>query len=158
MRATSLKIIVPLLTCFPILASAQIVTRHVPDDATLSTLLPTPAFVAEGRIGDRAGVATFKLDLGPDTSRPAVTSQHSWQSGVPEDFTLSYDGVGLVTFSLRGHTLEYGFGLTGTATMTWIGDPPGNSHWPSRSRWASPRSSSRCCRRLGTGSRNCFAS
>jgi hypothetical protein len=187
MRATSFLILLPVLACFPVLASAQIVTSHVPDDATLRTLLPTPAFVAEGRIGDRSGAATFELDLGPDTSAPAVMAQYDWQSGVPEDFTLTYDGVGLVTFSLGGYTLEYtpvlldlvdifvraratqvatemlvndlvldgevindqsfasppndpdilriqggvledGFVLTGTATMTWIGDPPRNSH------------------------------
>jgi len=88
--------------------SAALVTSHIPDDATLTAYLTNIAFVAEGRIGDGAGAATFELDLGPDTAVPAVTKQYGWLSGQVEPFTLSYDaGLNQATFVLGGQTLQF---------------------------------------------------
>jgi hypothetical protein len=64
--------------------------------------------VAEGRIGDRGGAATFELDLGDNTGNPAATAQYPWLSGVAEPFTLTYDKVtNVVTFTLGGRILTY---------------------------------------------------
>jgi hypothetical protein len=89
-------------------AIAVIVTRHVATDAEMLAYIQNIAFVAEGRIGDRGGVATFELDLGDDTGNPYTTAQHPWQSGVAEPFTVAYDKPGNeVTFTLGGKTLAY---------------------------------------------------
>ena len=89
-------------------ASAGIVTRHVATDAEMLAYIQNIAFVAEGRIGDRGGVATFELDLGDDTGNPYTTAQHPWQSGVAEPFTVTYDKpTNVVTFALGGKTLSY---------------------------------------------------
>lgn len=96
------------LLALPGAASAALVVSHLASDADLFALSPTYAFIAEGRIGDRAGAATFELDLGPDTGAPAVTAQYGWTSGAVEPFSLVYDaGLGQVTFSLGGRTLVY---------------------------------------------------
>ncbi len=91
-------------TCF-----ASLTLSHLASDAELYALSPSFDFVAEGRIGDRAGAATFELDLGPDTSAPYTTAQHGWVNAQSEPFTLTYTpGVGSVaTFTLGGHTLTY---------------------------------------------------
>lgn len=89
-------------------ASAGIVTRHVATDAEMLSYIQNIAVVAEGRIGDRGGAATFELDLGDDTGNPATTAQYNWQSAQAEPFTLSYDAISNVaTFSLGGRTLTY---------------------------------------------------
>ena len=88
--------------------SAGIVTRHVATDAEMLSYIKNIAFIAEGRIGDRGGVATFELDLGDDTGNPYTTAQHPWQSGVAEPFTVTYDKpTNVVTFTLGGKTLSY---------------------------------------------------
>jgi hypothetical protein len=88
--------------------SAQLVTRHVATDAEMLAVIQNIAFVAEGRIGDRGGAATFELDLGDDTGNPATTAQYNWQSAQAEPFTLGYDkSSNVVTFTLGGRTLVY---------------------------------------------------
>lgn len=83
-------------------------TSHIATDAELVAMLSDSMFVAEGRIGDRGGAATFELDLGHSTSAPATTAQYPWISGQAEPFSLVYNsGTGVVTFSLGGRTLTY---------------------------------------------------
>jgi len=83
-------------------------TTHIATDAEMLLLLSDTIFVAEGRIGDLGGAATFELDLGHDTSHPYTSAQYAWQSGRLETFTLSYSNVtGLVTFTLGNVTLYY---------------------------------------------------
>lgn len=92
----------------PSAATAALTVSHLASDADLFALSPTYAFIAEGRIGDGAGAATFELDLGPDTGTPATTVQYGWVSGAVEPFSLVYSvGLGLVTFELGGKTLTY---------------------------------------------------
>jgi hypothetical protein len=81
---------------------------HLPSDAAYLALAPVLSFVAEGRIGDRGGAATFELDLGKETAAPATSEQYNWQSGQSEPFTIAYEAAsGLVRFTLGGHTLQY---------------------------------------------------
>jgi len=88
--------------------SAGIVTRHVATDAEMLYYIQNIAVVAEGRIGDRGGAATFELDLGDNTGNPATTAQYNWQSAVAEPFTFSYNNVtNVATFTLGGRTLSY---------------------------------------------------
>ena len=85
-------------------------TSHIGSDAAFLSIQPEAgvACVAEGRIGDRSGAATFELDLGQSTAAPATTAQYGWVSGQAEPFTLSYSNVtGVVTFQLGGQTLAY---------------------------------------------------
>lgn len=92
----------------PPAANAAIQTGHFATDAEMLALLSDSLFVAEGRIGDRGGAATFELDLGQSTAAPATQAQYPWQSGQTEPFTLAYDaGSHLVTFSLGGQVLTY---------------------------------------------------
>lgn len=92
----------------PAPAHAQITTEHLDTDAEMLEYLSDTMFVAEGRIGDLAGAATFELDLGGDTGAPAETAQYGWVSGSAETFYLTYDaGTGVVAFSLGGVDLSY---------------------------------------------------
>jgi len=96
------------LLVVPVTAVAALSTSHLATDAELFALLPTFDFVAEGRIGDLGGAATFELDLGATTSAPAVMAQYAWQNAVVEPFTLVYDaGAAEARFTLGGHTLIY---------------------------------------------------
>lgn len=89
-------------------AALALMTGHLASDAEFLALSPSPAFVAEGRIGDLGGAATFELDLGQETSMPAVTRQYPWVSGQVESFTLTYDALNdEATFELGGETLVY---------------------------------------------------
>jgi hypothetical protein len=98
---------------FAITSSAEIVTSHLSSDADMLAAIENVAAVAEGRIGDRGGAATFELDLGDDTGNPATTAQHAWQSGAAEPFTLAYDaGMNVMSFTLAGKTLTYSPGLS----------------------------------------------
>ncbi len=103
-------------------ARAGITTRHFSTDADLLSAMLVKS-VAEGRIGDRGGAATFELDLGNTTAAPVVQKQYNWVSGQAEPFTLTYDPVtNTLTFVLGGQTLGYnpaenlGYGL-GIAEM-----------------------------------------
>jgi hypothetical protein len=92
----------------PATSVAALSTSHLATDAELSALLPAFDFVAEGRIGDLGGAATFELDLGATTSAPFVMAQYAWQSAAVEPFTLVYDvGAAEALFTLGGHTLVY---------------------------------------------------
>jgi len=83
-------------------------TKHLATDAELLELVSDTIFVAEGRIGDLGGAATFELDLGQSTVAPSTTAQYAWVSGQAEPFILTYNsGTGLVTFTLGGRTLSY---------------------------------------------------
>jgi hypothetical protein len=98
-------------------AAACPTTSHFASDAAFQAFQPEPAinFVAEGRIGDRGGAATFELDLGQSTAAPATQAQYNWISGQAEPFTLSYNNIsGVVTFQLGGRTLNYSPGATFT--------------------------------------------
>jgi hypothetical protein len=96
------------LLLIPATAVAALSTSHLSSDAEMLALLPAFDFVAEGRIGDLGGAATFELDLGAETSAPSVTAQYAWQNAAVEPFTLVYDaGVGEARFTLGGHSLIY---------------------------------------------------
>jgi len=101
--------------------AAALTTSHLASDADLTAILPQAAinFVAEGRIGDRSGAATFELDLGQDTGAPAVTAQYGWVSAQVEPFSVVYDNnTGTVTFSLGGRNLV--FAPAGTFTDIFV--------------------------------------
>jgi hypothetical protein len=103
------------LTAAP--AAACPTTSHFASDAAFHAVQPEAGiqFVAEGRIGDRSGAATFELDLGATTAAPATTAQYGWVNGQAEPFTLSFNsGTGVVTFQLGGKTLNYTPGGTFT--------------------------------------------
>jgi hypothetical protein len=112
----------------PSAADAVIITSHISSDAEMNALLTDTIFVAEGRIGDRGGNATFELDLGLSTSNPDVQSNYNWQSGVTESFSLTYDyATGLVVYTLGGTVLTYstpyaGFGDIFIRTRANVGD------------------------------------
>ena len=99
------------LLCLVLLApaaEAQLRWGHFATDTEMLEVLSDTLFVAEGRIGDLDGAATFELDLGYSTSAPDVAAQYGWVSGQAEPFTLTYDPVGSeVTFALGGQTLVY---------------------------------------------------
>lgn len=90
------------------LASAGVIVTPIGSDAEYVSLIDTQPFVAEGRIGDRAGAATFELDLGPSTAAPAVTEQFNWPNGDAVPFAFAYDsGSNIVTYAVGdGDLLE----------------------------------------------------
>ncbi len=89
-------------------SASSLTTTHLATDAEMLALISDTIFVAEGRIGDLGGAATFELDLGHDTSHPFTSAQYAWQSGRVEEFTLSYNNSnGIVTFTLGGVTLYF---------------------------------------------------
>jgi len=103
-----LALAVILSAVMPGAAVAALTTSHLATDAELFALLPEFDFVAEGRIGDLGGAATFELDLGATTSAPNVTAQYAWQNAAVEPFTLVYDAaLAEARFTLGGHTLVY---------------------------------------------------
>lgn len=92
----------------PFSPAAGITTGHIATDAEMLEFLSDTLFVAEGRIGDLGGAATFELDLGQNSGAPGSTAQYDWQNGVPEPFTIAYDNLtGEVTFALGGVFLSY---------------------------------------------------
>ncbi len=92
---------------------AAIVTSHLASDAEMLGAAENFAFVAEGRIGDLGGAATFELDLGDDTGNPYTVEQYAWQSGVEEPFVLTYvKATNVVSYTLGGKTLTYSPGLS----------------------------------------------
>jgi len=95
-------------------AGATIITSHLSSDAQLLALLSDTLFVAEGRIGDGSGAATFEIDLGASTGAPDATAQYEWPNDTAVPWTLTYDGTtNLVTFTLGGATLQYTPPLSG---------------------------------------------
>jgi len=99
-----------IVACCSLPASADLIVTHLDNDAAMHGIVEAEemALVAEGRIGDRGGAATFELDLGQTTAAPAVQAQYDWQSGQPEPFSLVYDAAsGMAEFSLGGEILSY---------------------------------------------------
>jgi hypothetical protein len=91
-----------------------LVVNHIATDAELLSLLTDTLFVAEGRIGDRGGAATFEVDLGGDTGAPATTAQYNWQSGTPVNWAVTYNHVtNLITFTVDTVVLQYTSPLAG---------------------------------------------
>ncbi len=89
-------------------SQAELSTKHLDSDAEMLEYLSDTLYVAEGRIGDRGGAATFELDLGFDTGAPYATAQYDWESGKVEPFELIYNSTtGEVEYSLGGITLHY---------------------------------------------------
>ncbi len=89
-------------------SSATLITSHIDSDEVLVEMLTDTLFVAEGRIGDLLGSATFELALGLHSSNPAVTAQYGWPNGVAVPFTLTYDHAAkLVTFTVDDSVLTY---------------------------------------------------
>jgi hypothetical protein len=83
--------------------SAQPVTGHSSNDAVLDAV--DIGSVAQGRIGDRGGLADTEIGLGPATDALFFTEQFDWMSGETHDWTLSYEPQsvgGAVTFELGG--------------------------------------------------------
>ncbi|MBE9213737.1 PEP-CTERM sorting domain-containing protein [Plectonema cf. radiosum LEGE 06105] len=72
-------------------------------DGTFSEL-----FVAEGRIGDRGGAATYELSINDDVvkgARAVTEEQFNWENGKEYEFSLEYDG-NMVNYILGGETLS----------------------------------------------------
>lgn len=63
-------------------------------------------FVAEGRIGDRSGGATFELDVGSDTGGGFNTAQFNWVNNTSYAFSLNFDGT-TATFNVGGTAVSY---------------------------------------------------
>jgi hypothetical protein len=85
--------------------SATVSTSHITSDTDLNNMLLDKAFVAEGRIGDRGGVATFEVDVGEDTSAPADTAQFNWQNCTAYPFLLNYTAPNNVSFTVNGSVI-----------------------------------------------------
>jgi hypothetical protein len=90
--------------------SAEAVTlTRLSSDIEMNALISDMAFVAEGRIGDNNGTATYELNLHEsDPGDPQVTDQFNWVSGVSQPFELFYDAVSnLVEFTIGDRTLTH---------------------------------------------------
>lgn len=88
----------------------QLIITPIANDATLNALLPdtNTSWVAEGRIGDLGGAATFELDAGQSTAAPADTAQFAWSNNQPVDFTLSFDqGTNVLSFDVMGTSVSF---------------------------------------------------
>jgi hypothetical protein len=62
-------------------------------------------FVAEGRIGDRAGAATYELSINNDSGKPVEERQFNWPQNTPVNFSLEYTG-NEVKYTVGGSTLS----------------------------------------------------
>jgi hypothetical protein len=83
-------------------------TDYATDAAMLADLGANRVAVAEGRFGNNALNGDHELNLGPDTSAPAVTGQRTWTKGSPVSFELSYDDVSnLLTFTVGASVLNW---------------------------------------------------
>lgn len=108
MSRALVAVLLAFAAALPGVASGTLTVTHLASDAELSASLPSPAFEAEGRIGDRGGSATHEVALGPSAASPVMTGHHAWQDGVAEDFELAYhQGAGEVVFTLGGSALSY---------------------------------------------------
>lgn len=95
-------------------SAPALTVSHLTTDAQMLALLNDTLFVSEGRIGDRGGAATFEVDLGGDTGAPATTAQYNWQSGVPVNWSLTFNSAtNLCTFVLDTVVLQYTTPLSG---------------------------------------------
>jgi hypothetical protein len=108
MRIAKVSLMTIIFICMYASGALSLTTKHIATDAEMLALISDTLFVAEGRIGDLGGAATFELDLGNNTSNPSQTAQYAWVSGQQEPFTITYNsGTGLITFILGGKTLTY---------------------------------------------------
>ncbi|MEM6748991.1 MAG: choice-of-anchor W domain-containing protein [Planctomycetota bacterium] len=88
-------------------ASAAVFTQTQDVEITPQQEAET-VFVAEGRIGDLGGSATFEFDLGASTAAPADTANFAWTPNQAVALTLDYDfATGLVTFDTPGGLLTF---------------------------------------------------
>jgi hypothetical protein len=65
-------------------------------------------FVAEGRIGDLGGLATYELSINDDIKqggKPVEQQQYTWVNNQPVDFSLEYTGNN-VKYVVGGQTLS----------------------------------------------------
>jgi len=78
------------IVAIPSVASAQTFTVTPSNEAELNGA--TIASVAEGRIGDLLGAATFEVDLGQNTAQPVQKQQFNWPNGNPLPFVVTSNG------------------------------------------------------------------
>ena len=103
-----------LASALSVTPGAALVVQHIATDAELLALLSDELFVAEGRIGDGAGAATFEIDLGGDTGAPATSAQYAWPNGGAVNWTLHYNNVtNLITFTVDTVVLQWTTPLSG---------------------------------------------
>lgn len=65
-------------------------------------------FVAEGRIGDLGGTATYELSINEDVKKganPVQQQQYAWENNKPVDFSLEYTGS-TVNYTVDGKLLS----------------------------------------------------
>ena len=65
-------------------------------------------FVAEGRIGDLGGTATYELSINEDVEKganPVQQQQYAWENNKPVDFSLEYTGS-TVNYTVDGKLLS----------------------------------------------------
>ncbi len=65
-------------------------------------------FVAEGRIGDLGGAATYELSINEDVEKganPIQQQQYAWENNKPIDFSLEYTGS-TVNYTVDGKLLS----------------------------------------------------
>ena len=112
---------IALVAFMPLNAFAYTIT-HLPDDPAFLGLYFDLDFIAEGRIGDLEGSATFEVDL-QNADHQIMDSYlyGGWVSGQIEAFTLTYDATGLsVSFETLGQTLLYDPSEAATVTDIFI--------------------------------------
>lgn len=78
------------IVAIPSVSSAQTFTVTPSSDAEVNSA--TIASVAEGRIGDLLGAATFEVDLGQNTAQPVQKQQFNWSNGTALPFVVTYNG------------------------------------------------------------------
>jgi hypothetical protein len=90
-------------------AAGAFTLSHLNSDAAFDSLVPNPSFVAQGRIGDLGGVATYELDLHEaNPGLPISTADFDWQPNVAQAFQLTYDKASnLATYTVGGSTMNY---------------------------------------------------
>lgn len=107
MKTLAAAVLTAALLTSPVAFSKSFTTSNL-TDAEAGALIQSSAWVAEGRFGDRGGRATFELDLGPDTARPARQAQFDWPNGSGVPFELRYDSTtSLVHFAVGHQELSY---------------------------------------------------
>ena len=93
---------------------AALTTTHLATDAEMLGMLSDSLFVAEGRIGDGAGAATFEIDLGGDTGAPATQAQYAWPNGGAVNWSINYNHTtNMITFTVDSVVLQYVTPLSG---------------------------------------------
>jgi hypothetical protein len=113
-RLTTLAAAIVLLCSAGAIPAGALTTSHIGTDAEMLDLLSDSLFVAEGRIGDGAGAATFEVDLGGDTGAPATTAQYAWPNGGAVAWSVHYNHLThLITFTVDTVVLQWATPLSG---------------------------------------------